>query len=133
MSRIIYLPELLSINVKNYTLYPNGLDYTYNFVKGVNLILGGNGMGKTTFVNIIKFGLIGLYKKAKDLTRTYKDRAIIKRLLYPSDYFSARKDDSIPAAGEALVILRFNIKKTEFEVVRSLDTGCLLQVKIDVL
>lgn len=131
MSRIIYLPELVSINVKNYTLYPNGLDYTYNFVKGVNLILGGNGMGKTTFVNIIKFGLIGLYKKAKDLTRTYKDRAIIKRLLYPSDYFSARKDDSIPATGEALVMLRFNIQKTEFEVVRSLDTGCLLQVVID--
>lgn len=62
MSRQIYLPELLSINIKNYTLYPNGLDYTFDFVKGVNLILGGNGMGKTTFVNIIRFGLIGLYK-----------------------------------------------------------------------
>lgn len=52
MSRQIYLPELLSINIKNYTLYPNGLDYTFDFVKGVNLVLGGNGMGKTTFVNI---------------------------------------------------------------------------------
>lgn len=37
MSRQIYLPELLSINIKNYTLYPNGLDYTFDFVKGVNL------------------------------------------------------------------------------------------------
>lgn len=46
MSRQIYLPELLSINIKNYTLYPNGLDYTFDFVKGVNLVLGGNGMGK---------------------------------------------------------------------------------------
>lgn len=46
MSRRIYLPELLSINIKNYTLYPNGLDYTFDFVKGVNLVLGGNGMGK---------------------------------------------------------------------------------------
>lgn len=69
MSRQIYLPELVSINIKNYTLYPNGLDYTYDFVKGINLILGGNGMGKTTFVNIIKFGLIGLYRKAKDLAQ----------------------------------------------------------------
>ena len=57
MSRQIYLPELLSINIKNYTLYPNGLDYSFDFVKGINLILGGNGMGKTTFVNIIKFDL----------------------------------------------------------------------------
>lgn len=131
MSRQIYLPELLSINIKNYTLYPNGLDYTYDFVKGINLILGGNGMGKTTFVNIIKFGLIGLYKKAKDLTRTYRDRAIVKRMLYPTDYFSARKDDTIQADGEAIVTLTFRIKNTQFEVCRSLDSGCLLFVIID--
>lgn len=131
MSRQIYLPELLSITIKNYTLYPNGLDYTYEFIKGVNLILGGNGMGKTTFVNIIKFGLVGLYKKANDLTRTYKDRAIIKRLLYPADYFLARKDDTIPVDEEAIVLLRFKIKEAHFDVCRSLDTGCLLSVCID--
>ena len=62
MSRQIFLPELLSINIKNYTLYPNGLDYTFDFVKGVNLVLGGNGMGKTTFVNIIKFGFFPFSK-----------------------------------------------------------------------
>ena len=131
MSRQIYLPELLSINIKNYTLYPNGLDYTYDFVKGINLVLGGNGMGKTTFVNIIKFGLIGLYRKAKDLTRTYQGRAIVKRLLYPSDYFSARKDDSIRIDGEATVTLNFKIKDKTFIVVRSLDSGKMLSVTID--
>lgn len=131
MSRQIYLPELVSINIKNYTLYPNGLDYTYDFVKGINLILGGNGMGKTTFVNIIKFGLIGLYRKAKDLTRTYQGRAIVKRLLYPSDFFSARKDDSVKAVGEAIVTLHFLIKDAHFRVVRSLDTGTLLYVTIN--
>lgn len=52
--RNIFLPELLSINIKNYTLYPNGLDFTFDFVKGFNLVLGGNGMGKTTFVSLIK-------------------------------------------------------------------------------
>ena len=131
MSRRIYLPELKSINIKNYTLYPNGLDYTYDFVKGVNLVLGGNGMGKTTFVNIIKFGLIGLYKKAKNFTRTYKDRAIVKRLLYPDDYFRARKDDSVPVDGEATVTLNFRIKENNFQVCRSLDTGQLLSVLIN--
>lgn len=131
MSRQIYLPELLSINIKNYTLYPNGMNYTYDFVKGVNLILGGNGMGKTTFVNIIKFGLIGLYRKAKDLTRTYQGRAIVKRLLYPSDYFSARKDDSVKADGEAIVTLQFLIRDVHFCIVRSLDTGILLSVGIN--
>ncbi len=130
MSRTIYLPELQRINIKNYTLYPNGLDYTYDFVKGVNLVLGGNGMGKTTFVNIIRFGLIGLYRKAKDLTRTYKERAIVKRLLYPSDFFSARKDDSVKTPDEAMVILIFKIHDTRFEVCRSLEDGSLRAVKI---
>lgn len=131
MSRQIFLPELLSISVKNYTLYPNGLNYTYNFVKGVNLVIGGNGMGKTTFINIIKFGLIGLYKKARDLTRTYRDRAIVKRLLYPADFFSARKDDTIQIEDEAKVTLTFKIKDERIEVCRSLDTGCLLSVSIN--
>ena len=131
MSRRIYLPELKRIHIKNYTLYPNGLDYSYDFVKGVNLILGGNGMGKTTFVNIIKFALIGLYKKAKNLTRTYKDRAIVKRLLYPEDYFQARKDDSVPVDGDATVTLNFRIREDDFEVCRSLDTGRLLSGQIN--
>lgn len=131
MKRQIYLPELLSINIKNYTLYPNGLNYTFEFVKGVNLILGGNGMGKTTFVNMIKFGLIGLYRKAMDLTRTYKERAIIKRLLYPSDFFSARKDDSIQELDEATITLTFRICKTKFVVTRSLDSGNLTSVMVD--
>lgn len=131
MSRSIYLPELLSINIKNYTLYPNGLDYTYDFVKGVNLVLGGNGMGKTTFVNIIKFGLIGLYKKARDLTRTYLDRAIVRRLLYPSNFFSARGDESIQVEGDATVNLTFAINDARFEVCRSLETGVLLSVIIN--
>ncbi len=131
MCRQIFLPELLSIRIENYTLYPSGLDYTYDFVKGVNLVLGGNGMGKTTFVNIIKFGLIGLYKKARDLTRTYRDRAIVKRLLYPADFFSAKKDDSIKTEGEAKITLCFNINNSSFEVCRSLDSGCLLSVRVN--
>ena len=125
------MPELLSIDIKNYSLYPNGLEYTYDFVKGINLVLGGNGMGKTTFVNIIKFGLIGLYRKAKDLTRTYKERAIVRRLLYPSDYFSSRRDDMVQVNGEAMVTLRFRVQGAYFVVERSLEDGTLRSVTID--
>lgn len=70
--RNIFLPELLSINIKNYTLYPNGLDYTFDFVKGFNLILGGNGMGKTTFVSLIKYALIGNYKNSMNILELTK-------------------------------------------------------------
>ncbi|WP_372935890.1 AAA family ATPase [Mariniphaga sediminis] len=60
----------------NFTLYPNGLNFKYDFVNGVNLIVGGNRMGKTTFVNIIKYAIIGHYKEGYDFTRTHLGRKI---------------------------------------------------------
>ena len=55
----IYLPELIKIKISDFSLYKE--DIEYNFVKGVNLIIGGNGVGKTTFINIIKYSLVGGY------------------------------------------------------------------------
>ena len=67
MSRQIYLPELLSINIKNYTLYPNGLDYTFDFVKGINLVLGGNGMGKLLLSTLFGMQFLGYTKSLSDI------------------------------------------------------------------
>ena len=131
MSRHIFFPELKSIHLDNYTLYPNGLDYSYDFVNGINLILGGNGMGKTTFVNIIKFGLIGLYRKQNDYTRTYREKAIVKRLLHSPEFFSARMDDSVKKDGEAMVTLEYILHGKNCRVQRSLEDGRLLSVVVD--
>ena len=128
MERFINLPELLSINIKNYSLYPNGLDYTYNFVKGVNLVLGGNGMGKTTFVNIIRYAILGLYKKQFGYGRTYLDRLIEKRKSYPNAYFSKRMDPSVQTYGEATVTIEFRANDVVFRVVRTLDNPTLKSV-----
>jgi len=131
MSRQIYLPELLSIRIKNYTLYPNGLDYTYDFVKGINLILGGNGMGKTTFVNIIRYAIIGNYKRQYDYTRTYKDRSIEKRIQYPDKYYSSRMDPSILVDGNPAVRLSFKLNGTVFDVERGLKDITIMNLKIN--
>lgn len=131
MSRKIYLPELLSITVKNYTLYPNGLDYTYNFVKGVNLILGGNGMGKTTFVNIIKYAIIGPYRQQFDYSRTYKDQKIEKRLLNKADYFVKRMDPTIEVEGHPIVSLHYKLHEHDICVTRTLDEGTLIEFALD--
>lgn len=120
--REIYLPELASIRLQNFTLYPNGLNYEYNFVKGVNLILGGNGMGKTTFVNIIKYAIIGNYKKSLDLTRTYREQAIVKRRLNPSDYFRNRMDKTLILENKASVGISFFINNIHIYVERCLET-----------
>ena len=129
--RKIYLPELASICIRNFTLYPNGLNYEYNFVKGVNLILGGNGMGKTTFVNIIKYSIIGHYKKPFDYTRTYKERMIEKRIVYPMNYFKNRMDSQILIDESAKVIIRFYIDNKEFIVERDLENIIMCSCYVD--
>ena len=119
MSRQIYLPELQRIHIKNYTLYPNGLDYTFDFIKGVNLVLGGNGMGKTTFVNLIKYAIIGNYKNRFDFRRTYLDRMILRRQENSASYFSNRMDASVITDGDKpFVELSFRIHDAEFLVRR---------------
>lgn len=126
--RNIFLPELLSINIKNYTLYPNGLDYTFDFVKGFNLILGGNGMGKTTFVSLIKYALIGNYKKQYEYTRTYKENKIEKRERNSDDFFRNRIDNSIELDSDPTVTISFKINDTIFTITRGLK-----EIKIDSL
>lgn len=122
---------MLSINIKNYTLYPNGLDYTFDFVKGVNLVLGGNGMGKTTFVNIIRFAILGLYKKPFGYTRTYQGNIIEKRQLFPQKYFSNRMDDSIPTDASPTVSISMKLNNVTVELTRDLSSITLTQLKVD--
>lgn len=93
---------------KKLTIYPNGSDYAFDFVKGINLVLGGNGMGKTTFVNIIKYSIIGNYKKQFDYTRTYKDKIIERRTQLPAGFFSNRMSASISLDKEPIVEVSFS-------------------------
>lgn len=129
--RKIYLPELINLKINNFTLYPNGMNFSYDFIKGVNLVLGGNGMGKTTFVNIIKYSIIGHYKKQFNHTRTYKDRSIEKRILYPMDYFLNRMDDTVLTDGDPTVEITFALNGTIFTVTRRLDVIQIINITVD--
>lgn len=120
--RKIYLPTLKKIQIQNFTLYPNGLNFEYEFINGVNIIIGGNGMGKTTLVNLIKYSIIGHYKKDFDFTRTYKDRKIEKRILHPADYYKNRLDNSIVTDSKANVTINFEINNNLFSVTRCIES-----------
>lgn len=130
--RKIYLPELISIHIKNFTLYPNGLDYSFDFIKGVNLVLGGNGMGKTTFVNLIKYAILGNYKDRYDFRRTYLEKIIQRRQEIPSSYFSNRMDANVITDGEEpFVELFFKIHDTLFHVIRGLCEIKIISLEVD--
>ncbi len=124
----IYLPNLKKIKIRNFSLYPYGLDFEYDFINGVNLIMGGNGMGKTTFVNIIKYAIIGHYKKGFDFTRTYMGRKIEKRQSYFKDYYKNRQDKTINLKEKAEVSIEFKLNNDYFTVTRCLEDVILKSV-----
>ena len=129
--RDIYLPELIEIKIKNFSLYPNALDFSYDFVNGVNLVLAGNGMGKTTFVNLIKYAITGGYNSPYDLRRTYLGSAIERRGHYSKDYFKNRMDSSVAISGDAIVIIRFKVAHVVFQVERGLNTLSIEKIFVD--
>lgn len=116
---LIKLPDLKKIEVVDFSLYSQKPTFTYEFVKGINLIIGGNGLGKTTFINLIKYALIGNYTQVTDV-RTYKENKIEKRLSLDPYYFRNRMDDKYPNNESAKVILTFSVDKTLIKVTRNL-------------
>ena len=118
MNNAIYLPRLRHLEIVNYSLYNQ--DIKFDFIDGVNLIIGGNGVGKTTFINIIKYALIGLYKK--DLVvRNYQGEKRLSRGVYKNGnmYFRNRTKNT-DADAKAYVKLEFDINDITFVVTRSL-------------
>lgn len=118
MNNAIFLPKLKYVKIANYSLYNKDIEFT--FIDGVNLILGGNGVGKTTFINIIKYALIGLYKK--DLTvRNYQGEKRLSRETYKNcnTYFRSRTSNTSNDRN-GYVTLLFDLNDVSFEVTRSL-------------
>lgn len=119
------LPHLKKIEIIDYSLYQKNI--VFNFVDGINLIIGANGTGKTTFINIVKYALIGAYKSKTELQRTYMEKPIIKRKSLPNNYFRNRMS---LLNENAYTTLEFKVKDTDFIVKRSLYENVLLEAKI---
>ncbi len=125
-NRIIF-PTLKSISIIDYSLYKE--DIHYDFIDGINLVIGGNGMGKTTFINILKYALIGGYRTHTRFERTYKEKRIIKRRALHGDYFKNRMK-AYGIKPSAKVLVTFRIGDSQLEVVRSLYEHKLLEFRL---
>lgn len=92
----------------------------YAFVEGLNLIIGGNGVGKTTFISILKYALIGLYKKDLDV-RVYKgEKRLFRKTYSNSNTFFRSRTEERDSDRTGCVELWFDIQDTSFYVKRSL-------------
>jgi hypothetical protein len=95
-------------------LYPNGIDWA--LAPGVNVILGGTGLGKTTLSNAIFFGLFG------DLQTTRDDTEALR-----ADYFKERFKPS----NEPTVRVTARFGESLFEVERTLVNGRIRRLQVD--
>ena len=121
-------PVLKRIRVTDYGLYVGttdspGLDH--HFVDGVNVIVGINGLGKTTLLTMLLRALIG----ASDVPG---DDALgdTRRRLIPSDRAWFRKrvpDDAV----NARVTVWFTLGEQNFEVTRSLANLDIVAMSVD--
>lgn len=113
----ITFPTLERIRVVGFSLFKKNIDYS--FVDGVNLIIGGNGMGKTTFINILRYALIGAYRTHTRFERTYDEKRIIRRKPMHAAYFQNRMKTK-GVNKNSIVILNFSIGVVSIEITRSL-------------
>lgn len=99
-------------------LYPKGLDWELR--PGVNVVAGGTGLGKTTFIHAMLFGLFG------PLGRSSK-RFVEK---VDSNYFVGRvcsAEEAIESENAASVEVHATFAKTAVHVIRTLTTGRIQQ------
>lgn len=86
----ISIPVLKSINLENFTLYSGVPKVFVEFDKAVVCLAGANGLGKSTFLNIICYALTGWVRKPDDKFVAVKELLGKNYNNYAFDYFSGR-------------------------------------------
>lgn len=125
---MINFPVLKRIRVSDFAMYAGndtkpGLDHP--FVPGVNVIVGINGLGKTTLLTMLLRALSGAVDVPGD-----DDLGDKRRRIVPVDRFWFRKrapDDAV----NAKVTIWFTLGDHEFEVTRSLANLDVIELSVD--
>lgn len=127
---MVSFPQVKRIEVTGYELYP-GKDKIYltqiPFDDGPWMILGVNGLGKSTLLMLLRFLLTGPYNTPSPGFKGEKTKPYFK---YGEATFSARVSDN---ARDAFATLNFVIGSAHFSVRRSLNNLSLdrAEIKID--
>lgn len=125
---MINFPVLKRVRVLDFAMYAGtdakpGLDHI--FVPGVNVIVGINGLGKTTLLTMLLRALTG----ATDVPGN-DDLGDRRRRIVPADRFWFRRrapDDAV----NAKVTVWFSLGEYEFEVTRSLANLDVIELSVD--
>lgn len=88
-TRKLRFPILQRIKLSHFSLYPLADTIEFNFDKGIVCLAGANGLGKSTFLQVVGYGMTGVvpkpYQKFVSVDDYYRDiRA------FTPDYFDGR-------------------------------------------
>jgi predicted nucleic acid-binding Zn-ribbon protein len=124
----IKLPTLRSISVNNYALFRDS--WTHKVKNGLNIFLGANGFGKTTTVNLIIYGIVGVWKEYA-IESDGKER-IVDEL--SEEYFSDREHEGLRKQynnATPTVVVEFDVESIKIKVERSLTPLQIISFYVD--
>lgn len=117
MTRGVQLPLIESVRISHFSLYKNKVDNAVSFGPGVFCLVGANGLGKSTFLALVNFGVSGIVaapdQKVMSIREYYKDS-----VRYSSEYFTGRVAERDRDLAE--VAVDFSIGPHRYKVTRGL-------------
>ena len=123
--KIYCLPKIKELHISNYDLYICPFDV--EFSEKINFVFGTNGLGKTTFLNIMQYAVIGPYI-GKVQSRNWKEQQKLKRPTFEKYYFRSRMREQ---SDKAEVRVIFYLGNDKYEVIHSLYEHRLKKVFIN--
>ena len=113
-------PSLSSVQIKNFSLYEKLKVVDLEFKKGVFCLAGANGLGKSTFLNLINYALTGIVvnpdKDFTSIVSTQKFYTLNKK--FATKYFEGRVNEIDREL--CSVELKFSIGSSEYIIERQL-------------
>ncbi|MEZ4817384.1 MAG: AAA family ATPase [Flavobacteriaceae bacterium] len=113
-----YLPKIKEVTINNFSLYKKTETINVEFNKNVFCLIGANGLGKSTFITILNYGLTGIVKNPE---RTFSWFGSIpqfysKSKSFASKYFEGRVDEDDYDLAE--VELTFSLGQNLYKIKR---------------
>ncbi|MER6810917.1 AAA family ATPase [Spirillospora sp. NPDC000708] len=114
-SQIMQFPLVQRVKLSNFSLYRNKTENIVELGEGVFCLVGANGLGKSTFLSIINYGITGIVassrQKILSLSEYYRHS-----LPYAAEYFTGRINQRDREIAE--VTLDFSVGDYNYTVTR---------------
>ncbi|WP_126245012.1 AAA family ATPase [Chitinophaga rhizosphaerae] len=114
-----YFPIIRKLVINDFTLYKKVNQVSIDLPNGVFCLVGANGLGKSTFINILNFALTGIVKRPDSDFSQFGSipQFYTKSKSFAPIYFDRRIDENYRSV--ANVTVEFSVRNTIYTVTRN--------------